>query len=467
MNAAVPGAYERLYGHVPAEHDVVLSSAHGRVPEGLVGTLYRNGPARWRAGGSQAAHLFDGDGMVSRFRFDGGRVHFRSRYVRTPKFLAGERGIAVRGLGTERAGGWRANALRPQGDRANTHVVLHAGRLLALSDDGRPFRIDRETLETCGPCTFGGALSPLSLFSPHPRLDPVTGELFNFGLALDVSVRRASVAALRCYRVDRRGRMETMARVPLDALYVNHDFAITERYLVFVLAPLLVDPRRAIDTALGLGTFESATTYREGRGTRVILVPRSGGRPRIVECPPLVYVHFDNAYEDRGDVVIDLVRYPAWEPLAAALRAFRSATAPSGTLTRLRVRPDDHVELSALTDVAGEFPQHDPRRTGRAHRFAYISAADGRSIAKVDHASGRHRAHPFGPRDLPGEPIFVPARAGADEDEGFVLSLVYRHEAHRTDLVVLDARDVEREPLLVAPLPEPLFPGFHGSFVAA
>ena len=43
----------------------------GRLPEALLGTFYRNGPAVHERFGLRYRHMFDGDGMVQAFRFDG------------------------------------------------------------------------------------------------------------------------------------------------------------------------------------------------------------------------------------------------------------------------------------------------------------------------------------------------------------------------------------------------------------
>ena len=55
------------------------------VPEALRGTFYRNGPAVHERFGMRYQHLFDGDGMVQAFRFDGGDITHRARVVMTPK----------------------------------------------------------------------------------------------------------------------------------------------------------------------------------------------------------------------------------------------------------------------------------------------------------------------------------------------------------------------------------------------
>src|SRR5882724_7426985 len=94
----------------------------GHLPQELRGTLYRNGPGRWEAGGFVAQHAFDGDGLISKFVIDGGTVRFRSRYVRTPKFQIEQagKGAGVRGIGNQRPGGVLANAGRFPADSANT-----------------------------------------------------------------------------------------------------------------------------------------------------------------------------------------------------------------------------------------------------------------------------------------------------------------------------------------------------------
>ncbi len=52
------------------------------------------------------------------------------------------------------------------------------------------------------------------------------------------------------------------------------------------------------------------------------------------------------------------------------------------------------------------------------------------------------------------------------EDDGWLLSLVYDGAKHRSHLYVLDARDLEGEPVAIAHLPHQVPYGFHGMFTA-
>ena len=59
---------------------------YGKVPTGLNGTLYRNGPAQFLYGKDDyASHWFDGDGMVQRIAIGDGQAVHSGRFVQTVK----------------------------------------------------------------------------------------------------------------------------------------------------------------------------------------------------------------------------------------------------------------------------------------------------------------------------------------------------------------------------------------------
>jgi len=64
----------------PATGLPVLS---GKIPDGLRGILYRNGPARLERGGVRMGHWFDGDGAILAVKFTDAGVTGIYRYVQT------------------------------------------------------------------------------------------------------------------------------------------------------------------------------------------------------------------------------------------------------------------------------------------------------------------------------------------------------------------------------------------------
>src|SRR5262245_40076511 len=130
----------------------------GTLPDGLAGTLYRNGPNPQYAPPDPKYHWFLGDGMVHAFRIEDGRGSYRNRWVRTPKWeLEHSAGRALFGSwGDPRT----TDPLAADKDDgvANTNIVWHAGRLLALEEAHLPFEVDPSSLTSRGYCDFSGKL---------------------------------------------------------------------------------------------------------------------------------------------------------------------------------------------------------------------------------------------------------------------------------------------------------------------
>ena len=59
----------------------------GKIPQGLSGALYRNGPNPQFDPGPRY-HAFLGDGMIHGFWLNESGAHYSNRYVRTPRWLA-------------------------------------------------------------------------------------------------------------------------------------------------------------------------------------------------------------------------------------------------------------------------------------------------------------------------------------------------------------------------------------------
>jgi all-trans-8'-apo-beta-carotenal 15,15'-oxygenase len=456
------------------EHDYRVEEIDGRVPLALRGTLFRNGSGRNDLGGEWFPHWFDGDGMISAIRFDDGGIHYRNRYVRTPNYCDETRAgrIVYRGFGKMRPGGVLGNALRKVENVSNTSVIMLKEKLLSLWEGGPPFALDPDTLETLGLEDFGGRVKT---FSAHPKLDPATGELFNFGIDYGAKT------TLTAYRIDRGGELKCYPAIALPDPVMNHDFVLTERYLVFCLGPILVHPLKML---LGFASFDGALRWDGGRPTRILLVPRDGGAPKWIETDAFFQFHFANGFDEDGAVVLDLTRYPDYLGIGDVLRNYWHSDWQSqgmASLVRLRIDPaSGRVETRSFdTGTANEFPRIDPRRVARRHRYAYIANnPPGQErglqqlVTRIDLDSGATVSHDFRPNGYAGEPVFIPSSAQDSsaqdaEDEGCVVTLVFDAERELTDIVGLDARDLAARPLFVARLKHHVPFSLHGHFVPA
>jgi all-trans-8'-apo-beta-carotenal 15,15'-oxygenase len=324
--------------------------------------------------------------------------------------------------------------------------------------------LDPATLRTFGMESFNGTVDA---FSAHPKIDPGTGELFNFGI--DYGAR----CTLTPYRLN-KGIVTRLPVVDLPYPVMNHDFVLTRSHLVFCLGPVLVNS--PLKVMLGLRSFDRALQWDAGKPTLILMVPRDGsGKRRIVETEPFFQFHFANGFEEDGALTLDLARYPDYHTIGAALRDFWKSQWPAegmAALTRLRLDlATGKVESRTYdTGLVNEFPTINPKRTASPYRFAYVlcNPSDRRvglqqQVAKVDVESGLVRRHDFGSDRYPGEPLFV-ATGEDGEDDGVILTLAFNAAHRRSELVCLDARDPAAAPIFVAPLKHAVPFGLHGTF---
>lgn len=466
MTETGPFPWSAGFQSLAEERDLSLD-IDGTIPGKLRGTLYRNGSGRNQIDGKWLPHWFDGDGLVQSYRFDDRGIFHRRSFVRTKNYedetLA--RRSLHRGFGKMRPGGTLANIFRQPENVSNTSVVMQAGRLFSLWEGGPPYELDPGDLDTRGVQDFDGTVKA---FSAHPRIDPVTGELFNFGI--DFGPR----TTLTPYRM-LNGTVTKLPTVTLPYPLMNHDFVLTERHLVFCLGPILV---RALPMILGFTSFDGALHWDGGKPTQLMMIPRDGrGEPRWIELPAFFQFHFANGFERDNVLTIDLARYPHYLTIGEALRHYWRSQWPSEGMAKLiRLTVDLSTGTSATRDyatgMANEFPRINPRFVGRPYRYAWIACnptdrAQGlqQQIARVDVETGAVALHDFGPDAYVGEPVFVPT--GTAEDDGVVLVTLFDAQAKVSVLAGLDGRDPAARPLFTARLDTAIPYALHGFFQPA
>jgi len=453
----------------------------GQLPAAIDGVLFRNGPGRFERGNRRYAHPFDGDGHITRFDIGAQGIRYSNRFVRTREFIAEERSgrMRYRAFGTNLPGGIAANLFRLNfKNAANTNVVWHGGRLLALWEGGPPHRLDPLTLATLGTEDFDGQLrnpsapparwlSPLMPFSAHPHLDAVSGELFNFGLVSGRPNR------LLIYRVDGNGRMAPWQAHRLPRFSFVHDFAVTRRWFCFLLPHADFDLTRA---ALGLTTAVGSLQLDNERPMQAMLIPRNGNsaRPGPIDCGGGFVFHVAQAFDrDDGALVLDVVRYARYPDFGSFEALFSDDShCPMARMERMVIDPESgRCDMTPWASVASELPTTAPGPLGEPRCVIYSVGAPPQrqapyftSIQRLDTANGELRSRDFG-LDLVGEPLLVPDPTREQGDgEGWLLTLVYRAGEQRTDLLVLRASNLET--LATARLPHAVSPGFHGCWVA-
>jgi len=431
--------------------------------------MWRNGPGRSERGGVRYGHPFDGDGFIVRFDLRPGGSRVRSRFVKTPEFLAEERAnkILYRGFGTQRPGGFAANALRMNFKNvANTAVMWHAGRLHALWEGGLPTRVDPTTLETLGRDDLGGVLrgglTPAT-FSAHPSRDDATGTMYNFGLRWGLG------QTLFIYATGADGSTRVERSLALDRLTFIHDFLLTPRWFVFLLPAVRFD---VVRMALGLTTPVAGLRGDSSTAMTALLVPRDGGAPVAIKTVPGFAFHLAGAFEQaNGHVVCDLMLLDRVPDLDHLDELFEPGGDTGCALpVRLVLDPSTRVMVGAtqLDDTATELPIT-ADADGRAYRSFWATAASPQrrqpyhsALVRIEPGRGVVARLEMFPA-LPSEPCFVRRPNARHPEDGWLLTICH-HPGAASELWILDAETLAVEARLGIPTALPI--GLHGCWAA-
>jgi carotenoid cleavage dioxygenase len=335
-------------------------------------------------------------------------------------------------------------------------VVGHAGKILALEEGHVPYALDGN-LDTLGPTDFGGALA--SPFTAHPKICPETGEMLAFGYS-------PFEPYLRYLRVSADGALVQNDPITVTGPTMMHDFNITRNHVIFMDLPAVFDLEMAM-------RGEMPIHWDDDYPARLGVMPRDGTDADVVwhDLDPCYVFHPMNAYEDGDTIVLDVARlHHVWRE---SMMDF-----PPPHLWRWTIdRTTGRVTQEQIDDRPAEFPRVADAVVGLRHRFGYMTAVPDEdvfidpssgtgAILKYDRLTGERTEVDLGRGCLPGEPVFVPAEGGTDEDDGYLMTFVYDSSTDASRFVVLDAKTMDDTPIGSVDLPRIPF-GFHGSWIDA
>lgn len=432
-----------------------LSLVRGRAPAGLTGTLFRNGPGKFRRTGGSATHWFDGDGLMRAFRIDGGQATLQARFADTPKrrYETEIDAVVTPGFGT--AGDARARiGSNDDANAANTAVMTAGDKVWALWEGGAPLAMSGSDLSTNGFVTLRDDLKGMP-FQAHPRYAP-DGTIWNIGLHGD----KAVVWHLNADRSLRDAQV-----IPLPRASYMHDFTATERHLIIVMQPWVFDHA-------GM-PYASQFAWHGDMGTQVMVVDKADlSHRRIYELPTFSFFHLGDAWERAdGAIQFDLA---AGKDVAFAIEGARVLVDGRGTV------PGEPAQLSLITlhtngqaemvksGVTAEFPKGDPRRAGLERRLTVHVAGErgGRplptGLAVHDWQTGRSDAFEFGDGQIMEEAVFVPKPGRSGEGEAWLVAPSINLRRGVTELHVFEAAHVSDGPVCTWRADVALPAGFHG-----
>ena len=439
----------------------------GRLPQGLAGTLYRNGPAWTERDGFRYDHWFDGDGMVHGWRFNGdGTLTHRARMVATPKFTREQKA----GRFLYPAAGTVVPDVQPvrnndDANAANTSVIRINGRLFALCEAGSAFELDPDDLTRLGPTTWRADLATVP-FSAHPLVDR-DGTVWNFG-----SLSLLGGTGLLIWMIGADGQLRSASVVDTPFMGYLHAFAMTDTHLVFMLMPF--------DYKEDGGAFFERLRFAPDRACRIAVVPKAApDTAQWFEAAFTAAYHFGDAFQRNGRIVMRTVRHDNIDEARSPMREAMAGDAAHAVNSNASLR-ELHLDLRTGkahwedTGIQGiEFPLFDTRSAGNRSARLYAPAMQGETtapyfnaVAGYDVARGRREIHRYGRDILAEEHVFVPRPGSRNADDGWLVGTLLDAANQRSGIAVLDAQRIDEGPVAQAWLPYAVPLGFHGTFAA-
>jgi carotenoid cleavage dioxygenase-like enzyme len=447
----------------------------GKIPDQLRGSLYRNGPGRLQRGGKRVGHWFDGDGAILAVHFTDAGATGVYRYVQTEGYQQEEAAdtFIYPNYGMTAPGVFWNNWFKEVKNAANTSVLALSGaaapaaqdRLLALWEGGFPHALDLETLETWGTDNLSG-LSKDRPFSAHPKIDPQTREIYNFGVGAGLNT------TLNLYRSDRTGTIKQQNSFSLNGLPLIHDFILAGRYLVFFVPPVRVN---FLPVILGSKCYSDSMEWKPELGTQILIFDRETlSLVSRNEAEPWYQWHIANGYEDRdGSIVTEILRYQDFQTnqYLKEIATGRTETLAKGTLWQIRLDPQTGkvIEMAEILNRGCEFPVVPQHQVGQPWHNTYLSIhRDGvdisqeifGAIACFNRQTGNLSLADMGENRYPSEPIYVPHPD--NPERGWLLTVVYDGNTDSSEVRIYESHVLETEPVCRLGLPSVIPPSFHG-----
>lgn len=455
--------------YAPVREEITVDNLEviGKLPSELSGMFLRIGPnARFSPLGLY--HWFDGDGMIHGVHINNSQASYRNRSVRTEGFEIEQK---------ENKPLWPGLLNLPRFDQpygimmknvANTALVWHNGRLLALWEGGEPYEIRLPNLETVGPYTFNKQLT--FPFCAHPKIDPQTGEMMFFGY------QPLAKPYIQYGIVSPEGKIVKTIPIDIPSPIIMHDFAITQNYSIFMDMPLSF---KAMQIMVG----KLPIVFEGDRPSRFGIIPRHGGKICWFEVPACMVYHTVNAYESGEEVILVAYRMDATELFIPKPK--NSSDFIKNNEKKSKIEPEitklyrwrfnlstGQVKEEMLDDEIAEFPRINENFMGRKMRYVYAGRAavymerplfDG--VKKYDLEAGTAESVYFGRGRFGGECVFAPRPGGTKEDDGWVLTYIYDAVEKRSELVIFDAQNITAEPIARVLIPQRIPYGFHCEWV--
>ena len=453
---------------------VKLVRKSGKVPCSIEGVYYKCGPGVFKSHGVQVAHPFDGDGVVTAYRFSGGTVTYQARIVETHHWIDEKQ--------KGRRAYWGAFGtppnMQPLKNPANTNVVLWGGVLIVFCESGAPYVMDPLTLETMGTLAPFQDGCPLTI--KHRQLDSLLRRMHVLGDAVGAhpkiiddmlvfyTLSYGKQTVVTFYEMDSNLTICKTTSYTVDGFLYLHDFVVTSTHYIIFQHPLELKLGKA-----HTGIVNCLSNKTNGEAGRVHAISRVNNDHNVAAIgngfiTHHAYTHCLDGIEGVEGVDIYSVTYPE-------LINFKQMNLiKKSCLMRTRfLFKNDFAEQTVALSNSIEFPSPFPSVNGGT--FATTGSANVQQCLVRLPSSQQRDSHTAtqqinledlddldmwdaGPNAFIGEPVA--------DGQGHVMSVIHDVTSPRSVLAIFNELEISNGPIAELWLPEHVNTSLHGGFYA-
>jgi carotenoid cleavage dioxygenase len=273
--------------------------------------------------------------------------------------------------------------------------------------------------------------------------------------------------------VDRTGKCVHYVPVPLPGPRLPHDMAFTKNFSILNDFPLFWDPdllKRDIHVS----------RFHPEMKSRFAVIPRYGSTEDIrwFEADPTYVLHWQNAYEEGDEIVLD--GYFQEDPMPRRLEdapegmgqmmAFldEHSFRPKLHRWRFNLRTGETTECH-LDDQILEFGMFNQRYAGTPYRYAYSTTTKPgwflfNGFVKHDLKTSESWDVNLPDGVYASEAPFVPRIDAIDEDDGYLVSFLIDENNQKSECILIDCKDFAAGPIVRIALPHKICSGTHSTW---
>ncbi|XP_055954944.1 beta,beta-carotene 15,15'-dioxygenase-like [Patella vulgata] len=326
----------------PIEGDVI-----GDLPEWIIGSVYRNGPGLFEVGDTKFFHWFDGMAIIQRFDIKNGKVNYQRKFLESEAYKANitANRIVFAEFGTRAYPDPNKNIIvnllskfiAKRTDNCPVNIIRIGKELFAVSETNYLHRFDPNTLETLERLNLSD-LVDVNQASAHVHYDQ-TGTIHNIGYSYGVKTPKYclyTITPTTSGTSKYSGKLIAALGIDnkLKPSYI-HSFFMTENFYIYIEQPLVINALKVASAEIRQLPMSDCLEWRKDLKTRFHIVDRKTGielnSNYVYEGVPFMMINQGNAFEDGGNIVLDLCAFKDGEVLNSYFMCNLAFEIPDGS----------------------------------------------------------------------------------------------------------------------------------------